>query len=90
MVEDSKGILTTILISVSSKTVRHMEKVFTHGTTERFMMENGIKDSSMVTESGEASQETPILESGVIPKLRDSVFTPGKTVIAMKVSGVSA
>lgn len=67
-----------------------MAKVFTHGTTEKFMMESGTKDSSMVTESGEASQETPILESGVIQKLRDSVFTPGKTVIATKASGVSA
>lgn len=44
MEEDSRGILITILISVSSKTEKRTEKVFIHGIMEKFMMESGIKD----------------------------------------------
>lgn len=44
----------------------------------------------MATASGEASQETHTLVSGVILKPKDSVFTPGKTGIVMRVNGVNA
>ena len=44
----------------------------------------------MAMASGEASQETHTLVSGVILKLKDSVYTLGKMAIVMRASGVSA
>lgn len=87
MEEDSRGILITILISVSSKTEKRTEKVFIHGIMEKFMMESGIKDWSMAMASGEAYQETRTLVNGVILKPKDSESIPGKTVIVMRANG---
>ena len=86
-VEVLNDIRTLTLISVFSKTAKHMAKVSTLGTTERSTMESGTKVSSMVTASGEVYQETLILANGVTLKLKATEFTPGKMETDMKVSG---
>ena len=43
----------------------------------------------MAMASGEASQETHTLVSGVILKLKDSVYTLGKMAIVMRASGLT-
>ena len=48
-------------------------------------MVNGRTGVSKDTESGKAKTAIPILESGKIPKLTVTEFTPGPQVINMKV-----
>lgn len=67
-----------------------MEKEYIHGRMEKFMMENGNKDSSMVMESGKVCMEILTLENGEDQKLRVMEFTIGKMEIGMKVNGNNA
>jgi hypothetical protein len=76
-----------ILTMDSLKWEKLMVKVFILGKMERFMMESGIKASSMVMEFGKDSMGILILENGDILKQKVMGCTLGKMEIDMKVNG---
>ena len=67
--------------------VKLMVREYIHGATERFMMVNGIKDSSMVMEFGEGFTMIPTLESGDNQRQKAMECILGRMAIDMKVSG---
>jgi hypothetical protein len=87
MVRDLNAIQTETLITVTLRWERLMGKVFILGAMVKYTMVNGIKDSSMVMESGEGCTMIHILENGDSLRQRVMVYIPGKTVIDMKANG---
>jgi len=88
--KDSKGIQMEILILANLNTEKLMERESTHGRTARYTMVSGIKAWSKDTVFGKVLEMILISESGVRPKLMDTVYIIGPTEIAMKDSGICA
>ena len=76
-----------ILTKVNSLIIKLMERGFTNGRMEKFMMDNGYKARKKVMVSGEVFMETVILENGKIVKLKVMEFICGKMETGMKESG---
>ena len=80
-----KDILMEILMRVTSSTEKPMAKVFIIGPMERYMTENGKKESRMDTECGVVYSEIVTWDNGSKVKLMVMEFINGKTVIDTKV-----
>ena len=65
------------------------EKAFTNGKMARFMMESGLKVSSMATECGKVPMANLTSASGFTLKLRDTECMYLITVISMRASGIN-
>ena len=87
MVKGSRDIPMVIPISASLSSEKHTAKPYTHGRTERFTMENGIRESSRDMVSGKESRMTLTLESGPPQKHMGMVFIIGPMEIDTKDSG---
>ena len=85
--EDLKDTRMEILIMDNSEQARLIVREFISGTMEKYMMENGTMDSSMVTVFGRDFWVILILGNGDNPKLKVMEFTTGRTEIGMKESG---
>ncbi len=73
---------------VTLRWAKLMVRAFTPGPMAKFTMANGFKDSSKVMEYGEDCTTILTSASGLNPKRMAMVYTHGKTVIDMKVSGI--
>ncbi len=86
-VEDTSITQMETFITVSSETVKQVEKESTLGPTVKCMTASGIVDSSMVMASGRVSTATPTQGNGDIQKQKATASTPGRMEIVTKASG---
>ena len=90
MEKDLRDILMAILTLEILRLVKRMEMEFIHGRMERYMMENGTKDSNMDMASGKELVMTLMLASGLSQKLMVSDYTNGLMVTNMRENGICA
>lgn len=75
------------VIKENLQIIRLMEKEFTLGKTEKFMMVNGKMERRMAMAFGEAYTVIAIQESGKTARLKAMESISGKMGINMKVNG---
>ncbi len=82
-----KGLQTVMSIKENIKMAKHMEKEFSIGNMERFMMVNGFLEPKKAMGFGKVLKETLILGNGRIAKLKAMEYMFGKMEIDMRESG---
>lgn len=91
MIKDLEKAMRGIAMEIHMKVIllleKPMEKVFTHGLTERSTMENGPKELRKVMECGEEYSVTAIWDNGIIVRLTVMESTNGKMAIVTKAAG---
>ena len=87
MAEVMRNSKMEISIRVTTSMVELMAREYFHGLMEKFMMENGEKESKKAMVYGEELTETHISASGNKAKLMVMVCISGKTVTDMRESG---
>ena len=87
MAEAMRNSKMEMFIRVITSMVELMVREYSHGLMERFMMENGVKESKKVMVYGEELTETHISANGNKAKLMVTECISGKTVTGMRESG---
>ena len=87
--KDMSVIQMAILMKETSRKEKHMARESITGLMEKFMMENGVKESRMAMACGKVYLEIAIWANGSTQKLMGMEFISGKMEIDLKVAGIN-